>query len=169
VPHLNFGLGGRAAENLNTSTLPWTKNIDLRLNKGFRFGRLDWTFYADVRNLLNFKNVEGAYAETGDVTNSLLKDKTLSPELQNLASEALQAGTLQSDGTIDLSTPCSTWGSPVNCESLRRVEARFGNGNQLYTLAEQNRALNAYYDAFFGLQRFNGSPRHIRVGIEVNF
>src|SRR5881628_2220637 len=79
VPHLNFGLGGRAAENLNTSTLPWTKNIDLRLNKGFRFGRVDWTFYADVRNLLNFKNVEGAYAETGDVTNGLLKTKTLSP------------------------------------------------------------------------------------------
>src|SRR5207245_10895877 len=140
VPHLNFGLGGRAAANLNTSTRPWTKNIDLRLNKGFRFGRLDWTFYADVRNLLNFKNVEGAYAETGDVTNGLLKTKTLSPELQNLASEALQAGTLQSDATIDLSIPCSTSGAPVNCESLRRVEARFGDGNQVYTLGEQNRA-----------------------------
>jgi carboxypeptidase family protein/TonB-dependent receptor-like protein len=173
VPHLNFGLGGRAAENLNASVLPWTKNVDIRLNKGFRVGRLDWTFYADVRNLFNFTNVEGAYAETGGVTNDVpnigLRDQTLNPERSNLASEASQAGVLQPDGTINLNASCSSWGTPVNCQSLRRVEARFGNGDGLYTPAEQNRALNAYYDAFFGPQRFNGAPRNIRVGFEVNF
>src|SRR3989442_14184295 len=40
VPHLAFGLGGRAAEPLNASTLPWTKNVDLRVTKGFRLGRV---------------------------------------------------------------------------------------------------------------------------------
>ncbi len=173
VPHLNFGLGGRAAASLNNSTLPWTRNIDLRLNKGFRFGRLDWTFYADIRNLLNFKNIEGVYAETGDVTNNAgpqnLKDKLLSPEQQNLVSDASQAGVLQPNGTINLNVSCSTWDVPVNCEALRRVEARYGDGNLLYSPEEQSRALNAYYDAFFGPHRFNGQPRHIRVGFEVNF
>src|SRR2546428_10063009 len=92
VPHLSFGLGGRAAENLNASILPWTRNVDVRVNKAFRVGRLDWTVYADIRNIFDFKNIEGLYAETGDVTNSLLKNKTLSPEVQNLKSQAGPAG-----------------------------------------------------------------------------
>ena len=52
---------------------------------------------------------------------------------------------------------------------LRRTEARFGDANGIYTLAEQTRALNAFYDAFFGPQNLYGAPRHIRVGFEVNF
>ncbi|OLD39639.1 MAG: hypothetical protein AUI57_02580 [Candidatus Rokubacteria bacterium 13_1_40CM_2_68_8] len=169
VPHLSFGLGGRAAENLNASILPWTKNVDVRVNKGFRIGRIDWTVYADIRNVFNFKNIEGVYAETGDVTNSLLKEKTLSPERQNIASEASDASALTKDGSVDLTLGCSGWGNPANCESLRRVEARFGNGDGIYTPAEQDRVLNAFYDAFLGPQRFNGQPRHIRVGFELNF
>ena len=169
VPHLSFGLGGRAAENLNASILPWTKNVDVRVNKGFRIGRIDWTVYADIRNVFNFKNIEGVYAETGDVTNSLLKEKALSPERQNIASEASDANALTKDGSVDLTLGCSGWGNPANCESLRRVEARFGNGDGIYTPVEQDRVLNAFYDAFLGPQRFNGQPRHIRVGFELNF
>jgi len=169
VPHLGFGLGGRAAENLNASTLPWTKNINARVTKGFRVGRLDVTAYADARNILNFKNLDGAYAETGDVSNSVLKGKELTPERQNLASEAAAAQALSSDGTIDLTLGCGGWGDPANCESLRRVEARFGDGDGKYTKGEQENALNAYFNAFFGPHRFNGQPRHIRVGFELNF
>ena len=169
VPHLSFGLGGRAAENLNASVLPWTTNVDVRINKGFRVGRLDWTLYADIRNVFNFKNIAGVYAETGDVTNSLLKDKTISPEVQNLKSEASQAGALTGDGSVDLTLGCGGWGIPANCESLKRVEARFGNGDGVYTPAEYTRAFDAYYNTFFGPQRFAGQPRHIRVGFELNF
>ena len=169
VPHLSFGLGGRAFENLNASVLPWTRNVDVRLNKGFRVGRVDWTMYADIRNIFNFTNVEGAYAETGDVTSSLLKDKTLSPERTNLASEATKASALTSDGSVDLTLGCASWGIKANCESLKRVEARFGNGDGIYTPAEQRRALNSFYNSFLGPQRFNGQPRHIRVGVELNF
>src|SRR5207244_4222628 len=121
VPHLSFGLGGRAAENLNASVLPWTTNVDVRINKGFRVGRLDWTLYADIRNVFNFKNIAGVYAETGDVTNSLLKDKTISPEVQNLKSEASQAGALTGDGSVDLTLGCGGWGIPANCEALKQI------------------------------------------------
>ena len=143
--------------------------MDVRLNKGFRVGRLDLTAYADIRNILNFKNVEGVYAETGDVTNSLLKDKTLSPEIQNLKSQASQAGALTPNGSVDLTLGCGSWGIPSDCESLKRVEARFGNGDGIYTPAEYNRAFDAYYNAFFGPQRFAGQPRHVRLGFELNF
>jgi len=40
---------------------------------------------------------------------------------------------------------------------LRRTEARFGNADGTYTLDEQTRALNAYYDAFNGPQWLYGA------------
>jgi hypothetical protein len=49
------------------------------------------------------------------------------------------------------------------------VEARFGDGDGVYTLAEQANAFNAYYDLFNGVQNFYGQPRSIRVGFELNF
>ena len=64
---------------------------------------------------------------------------------------------------------CSSWAKPINCESLRRVEARFGDGNGIYTTAEQQNALNSFYNSFFGPSRFYGQPRHVRLGLELNF
>jgi hypothetical protein len=168
--HLNFGLGGRAAEPLNASVMPWTKFVDLRLNKGLRVGRLDVTAFADVRNLFNWTNIVNLFAESGDVVNSVHRTKTLTSEFSGLLDEANQAAALEGDGTtIDLRGSCQGWGKPVNCESLRRVEARFGDGDGQYTLAEQTRALNTYYDAFFGAYRFNAQARSIRIGFETSF
>jgi outer membrane receptor for ferrienterochelin and colicin len=177
APRLNFGLGGRAASGttLNQFELPWTKNVDMRLNKGLRFGRLDATAYLDVRNLFNFRNIVGVFAETGDVTNE--KNKTISAigdpalgtvEYGNLWDEAGNAGALGADRSIDL-TSCASWSSQINCVSLRRVEQRFGDGNGVYSLDEQERALNTYYDSFFGPWRFYGAARSIRLGLELKF
>jgi hypothetical protein len=184
VPFLVFGLGGRVDEgaNLNASVLPWTKNIDLRLNKGFRIGSMDITAYADMRNALNFRNITGVYAETGDVVNAKHKHDFLSSEYDGMFSEANDAGAIVAGSTdnsnvlttgpvaaIDLTLACSNWSKPINCESLRRVEARFGDGNGIYTVAEQQNALNTFYRSFFGAERFNGQPRNIRLGFELNF
>ena len=57
----------------------------------------------------------------------------------------------------------------VDCVNLRRVEARFGDGDGIYTLAEQTTALNSYYELFNGVQNFYGTPRSVRVGFELNF
>ncbi len=169
APQPGPGLGGLAAEQVNASQLPTTKTLDLRLTKRFQMGGRELRAYADVRNLFNFTNVLGLYAETGDVTNDLLKQKILDPELTNLGAEASQAGALNADGSIDLSGNCNTWGSPQNCVALRRVEARFGNGDLLYTPAEQTRALDTYYNSFFGPWRFYGPSRTVRVGVELGF
>lgn len=170
VPFLSFGLGGRADENLNNSVLPWTKRIDLRLNKGFRLGSMDLTAYADIRNLLNWRNITGLFAETGDVVNAKHKHDLLQSEFDGMQSEASDANAIVSGTTADIDLgSCSDWGKPINCESLRRVEARFGDGDGIYTLPEQTRALDAFYRSFFGPERFNGEPRHIRVGFELNF
>ena len=169
APQLGPALGGRAAEDLNASRLPTTKTLDLRLTKSFQAGGRALRAYADFRNLLNLTNVVALYAETGDFVNVLHKDKLLSPELQFLQSEASQSGALRPDGSIDLSGNCNAWGIPWDCVALRRVEARFGNGDLLYTPAEQTRALDTYYNSLFGPWRFHGPARTVRVGVEVAF
>jgi hypothetical protein len=181
VPFLSFGLGGRADENLNNSVLPWTKRIDLRLNKGFRVGTMDITAYADIRNLLNWKNITGLFAETGDVVNAKHKHDLLTSEYTGLFNEATDAGAIKAGTTnnsnvlapavadVDLTLSCSNWGTPLNCESLRRVEDRFGNGDGIYTVSEQIKALDSFYRSFFGPERFYGEPRHVRLGFELNF
>jgi carboxypeptidase family protein/TonB-dependent receptor-like protein len=169
VPFLNFGLGGRAEGGLNNAVLPWTKNIDLRINKGFSLGRVDFTAYADVRNLMNWKSIVGLFAETGDVVNADFKEELLQAEFDGIVNEAQLAGALLAGDAVDLTVSCANWASPLNCESLRRVEARFGNGDQAYTLAEQTRALDTYYNSFFGPSRFYAAPRHVRLGLELSF
>jgi hypothetical protein len=52
---------------------------------------------------------------------------------------------------------------------LQRTEARWGNGDGIYTAAEQTATLNAWYDSFNGTQRMYGAPRLIRIGAELSF
>jgi len=181
APRLAFGLGGRTLEgqSLNSFEMPWTKNVDLRLNKGVRLGRIDATLYADIRNLFNWRNIVGVFAETGDVVNRLHRTETIgiptstlaasTGEYRQLWNEAFAAGAFDAASKeVDL-TSCASWLSQLNCASLRRVEARFGNADGVYALDEQERAFNTYYDAFFGSWRFYSQPRNVRLGLEVRF
>jgi hypothetical protein len=158
--------GGTPIEPLNSSRLPWTKTLDLTLSKGFRVGRFGGTMYADLRNLLGFTNLLGAYAETGTVENDLYRQVLASPELANLANEASSNNALLPGGTVDLNA-CATWFIPVNCVVLHRVERRFGNGDGLYSTTEQLQAFNAFYEAFLGQLRFYGPARTVRIGVQL--
>ncbi|HWZ29647.1 MAG TPA: carboxypeptidase regulatory-like domain-containing protein, partial [Gemmatimonadales bacterium] len=64
APGTNFGLTANSSGDANSATTPWTKYLDLRLNKALKFGRLDVTMFADIRNLFNWKNITGLFAET---------------------------------------------------------------------------------------------------------
>ena len=173
APRQTLGLIGTQLEPINNSHMPWQKLVDLRVNKGFRVGRLDATAFADARNVFNFKNIASIFAETGDVVNALHRTNTLSDEFARLSIEAGDNGALLSNGDIDLRPACTNWkandASTVNCVMLQRTEARFGDGDRVYTVAEQSRALNAYYDLFNGKQNFYGTPRNIRLGVELSF
>jgi hypothetical protein len=178
APFENYGLAAAQQGSINSSTMPWNKFVDLRLNKGVRIGRLDWTLYADIRNLFNFQNVIAVFAQTGDVTNPANRAKQTASEVVLLAGEASQNQARNpGDGSVILNgtqgaKPCANWSGdagPVDCVLLQRTEARWGNGDGIFTTAEQQRALNAWYDAFNGPQRFYASPRQIRVGAELNF
>ena len=170
-----FGLVSTAQEPLNASNMPWTKNINLRLTKGLKFGGQDLTVFADFRNLMNFKNIINLFAETGDVVNANHRAQALDVEFQNIETEADNNNRLLPNGDINLQPNCSSWtitsglnGAVVNCVALQRAEARFGNGDRLYSLAEREAAFNAFYDSFNAPFQLYDEPRHIRFGFELN-
>ncbi len=107
APRQGFGIVGTQVEPINSSHMPWQKLVDVKVNKGFRVGRLDVTAFADARNVFNFKNVTLLFAETGDVVNALNRQNALSPEFANLAIEANSNGKLLSRGRSTPSTTCS--------------------------------------------------------------
>ena len=172
----NAGLGtivpgpfaiGSAIEPINSSRLPWTKRLDLRITKGVQAGGRTWTVYADVRNLINSQNVRALFGETGDVVNLQHRTQALGPEFANLRAEASSNGALEVDGSTVNLTGCGAWVNSVNCIVLTRVERRFGDGNGMYTLTEQQQALNAYYDSIEGSWFFYNSGRTLRIGVEL--
>jgi hypothetical protein len=129
--------------------------------------------FADLRNVLNVRNLVGAFAETRSGTNSLFQASLLSPEFSNLHIEAQANGTLLSGNAVDLRPDCGTWtgttGGPLDCAALRQVERRFGNGDGIYDPNEQTAAFNAYYQAFFGSAQFYAPARTARIGVELDF
>jgi hypothetical protein len=164
------GTRGSLAGPFNASRTPWTKHLDLRVDKRWRTAGVEWSVFADLRNVLGFDNLVDLFTETGDTANALHRELLLGPELVVLRLEAGDAGALGGDGTtIDLRGNCQAWVTPANCVSLVRVENRFGDGDGLYAAAEQERALNAYYDAFFGAWRFYEPGRTLRAGVQIGF
>ncbi len=168
---------------LNSSRLPSFKNLDLRLTKGFALGGLDLTGYVEARNLLNWRNIIQVFTTTGDVNNARELEKNFAADSADYANEADESGALLGDGSIDLTfggavdprTGCGSWvnqaGTPAapNCVALIRTEERFGNGDHIFDLAEQERASDALYYTVRGIHNFTSNPRRMRLGIEVNF
>ena len=173
APGTNFGLTATQAGDVNSSTTPWTKYLDLRINKGLKLGRLDVTAFADIRNVFNWKNITALFAETNDVTNSIFQHNQIASEFVNLANEANSNGALNAaTQAVNLPANCGTWkgeAGPVDCVELKRAEARFGNGDGVYTLSEQTAALNSYYNLYNGPYTFNDLGRQVRLGFELSF
>jgi hypothetical protein len=130
------------------------------------------TAFADIRNLLNFTNILGLFAETNDVTNAEFESRTIQNEFVTLSNEASNNGALNPNGSISLAN-CGSWtagaGQVVDCVELSRAEKRFGNGDGTYTVAEQTAALNSFYQLFNGPYVFNSTPRQVRFGFELAF
>jgi hypothetical protein len=169
-------------EPINASTMPWFKNVDVRVTKSLNVGRLDWTLFAESKNLFNFRNVLNLFLETGDVVNAQHRDKWVDEQTLQLETEAGDNGlrrTVGGETAVDLSSPgvCAGWssrtgggaGGPVDCVLLQRAEARFGNGDGIYTSSEYTAAFNAWYNLSQAPDRFYGAGRRLRIGAEISF
>ncbi len=173
TPDFNLGagtitpsIGGNPSGSPNSGHLPFTKTLDLRLTKVLRLGGRPWTLFADFRNLLDFTNMLAVFSETGTNVNPLYQSRFEASQKPFLYFEAGSA--VKPNGDVDL-TSCASWGNnQLDCVATIRAEQRFGNGDKLFTVAEQTAAFDAWYTILFGPSRFNAPGRTIRIGVQLN-
>jgi hypothetical protein len=159
--------------------LPAFRQLDLRFSRqlGSRPGSA--RFYVDARNLLNRRNTVRVFAETNATEHASLRDFTVTSHTSALRDEAADNGLLLGDGGIDLrfggdgAGGCAGWVSvqgdaaAPSCVALVRAEQRFGNGDGIYSGAEQQAAAGALFDVLQG--GFYSEPRRVRLGVELMF
>ena len=170
-------------ESWNSGTMPWIKNVDLRVTRAFQLGARSMTVFADFRNLFNWTNLTNVFAETGDVVNDLYKAKWIAPYTSSLLAEAgslwhpqdiTKNGETTSMNAMNLTGDCSQYAPTqyygvANCIMLRRAEARFGNGDGILDESELNVMMGQFYNANHGPWTLNDSGLNIRFGFEFNF
>lgn len=179
-----FGLSGQPLEGLNQSTMPWIKNVDLRINRGFRVAGTDMTVFADMRNLFNWTNLTRIFAETGDVVNEVNRDAYITSRVDALR---LEAGNARETRTVngaavagyDLTGDCTQYRpagldhgdrtSIPNCLLLRNTERTFGDGDGFLDDNEVLNAFTASYNSQTGPWTFRGPGFNMRLGFELNF
>ena len=167
----------RIEGDYNGARLPMLKFFDMKLTKGFQLGGVDLTAYADIRNLFNFRNILQVFTTTNDITSSVERDEIHRGELQDYQNEAAaNPNALRTNGDIDLTAnSCATWitsdlvAAPPNCIYLQRTEQRYGDGDGVFTVSEQTRAVDALYNHIRGEQNFTGPERRVRLGVELSF
>ena len=159
--------------SMQSERLPMRKQLDLRFSKALGDAPYAPRFFIDARNLLNFTNVIRAFRDSERV--EVARERLIAEGLGGVRDEATQNGAYDAaTGAVNLSTPgiCAAWvttqgsGGAPNCVALLRAEARYGNGDGIYSEDEQRTAVGAAFDATY-LTRFNGTPRRVRIGIEV--
>ncbi|HWA15872.1 MAG TPA: hypothetical protein VG817_05535, partial [Gemmatimonadales bacterium] len=168
--------------NFNSARTPTIYNLDLRLTRSVDLGRAGVVLFGDVRNLLNIRNVVRVFAQNGQTHNPLDVERFRGGALANFANEGDENGVRGGDGTLDLTfggatdprAACGNWtsggtGRAPNCAYLIAAEERFGNGDHRFTVAEQSRAFDAYYQTAKGEPNFTGPGRRVRLGVEVHF
>jgi hypothetical protein len=165
----------------NSARLPASKQFDLRVTKAFGFGQVALTAYLDVRNLFNFANLLRVFRVTGAPVNPAEQAMHWASDSSLFASEAQRSGWWPGDGTIDLTfggglaSGCAAWAradgqlAAPNCVYLIRAEERYGDGDHVFSVAEQRRASDAFYLFERGIHNFTGDPRRLRVGVEASF
>lgn len=166
----------------NSARTPAIYNLDLRLTRTIEFGAASLVIFGDIRNLFNTRNVLRVFAQSGRTRNPLDLSRFRSGALESYANEGQENGVRAGDGTLDLSfggaadprASCGLWTAGgttrvPNCVYLVEAEERFGNGDHLFTTAEQTRAFDAYYQTAKGEQNFTAPGRRVRLGAEVHF
>jgi len=129
----------------NSSRLPHTWTVDLRVAKGFSIGRLQARAYVDVRNLANRRNVVAVRRDTGSPEAGAL-------QIETLAAEAYAAG----PAAIPYESPA--YRPDADLDGNRLLE-----GEELLPLYQ--RAARDFLQPLFAY----GPPRLVRFGVQLEF
>jgi hypothetical protein len=161
-PPTDAGLGAIPDEDLNASRTPGFKAFDVRITRGFRIGDNRLRAFADWRNPFHIFNTTSVYLETGQITNAVHREENLDALLRD--------ATLDGDPNIDdFDIMAESPDNALNKYMLMQAEARFGNGDGLFTVAEQTTAFGANYDLFNNPLNRRSGDRSLRLGLEFVF
>lgn len=162
----------------NADRLPMYKQFDARFTRDFMIGKLDLTGYLDARNILNLENITRVWSTTGTINNGAYAATLWTSDSASFALFGNQSGIRQANGDLQLPTTIAgcaqfkngTTPTAPACYYYIRSEQRNGNGDGLYTLAEQKSAAATARDInTFGARNFVTGGRSLRFGLEVNF
>ncbi len=150
--------------SINGAETPWTVGFDMRLTKGIPLGEgLDLQAFLDWRNPFDLKTNTQVFLETGNTVNAVHRTQTLQGLLRDV----------QLDGSNDIDSFDIVAESPdndFNKYMLLRAEQRFGNGDGIFTVAEQEEAFGQVYENNFGVEsRFERSDQLMRLGLRLSF
>lgn len=158
------GLEGVPESSINGNTTPWNWTFDFRLTKGFQLGRsLNLQAFLDWRNPLNLTSQTTLFLETAAAVNEQHFDQQLGT--------ALRDSRLDGDNIIrDFDIVAESPETEFNKFMLLRAEQRFGNGDGIYTVDEQERAFGQRYEDIWGENvRFRRSDQSFRLGLRLAF
>jgi hypothetical protein len=144
-------------------TMPWQFELDLRVSKGFSLGG-GWNVQAfvDWRNPFGISYTRFVFAETGDTQHGLARTEWVSTELRD---SSLDGDTDIRDFDIAAESPEHDY----NKFMLMRAEERWGNGDGVFTVEEQEEAFGYDWEWFFGDYTLAPSNQLLRVGLRVAF
>jgi hypothetical protein len=163
------------------SRLPSFKQLDLRVTRSFSIAGRELVAYLDGRNILNFENVIAVFATTGQTSSPAEQSAVYQQDSASYQALGVANGISTGSGDLDLryggavAAGCGNFVNPQfnpstpDCVYLIRAEERFGDGDHIFTIAEQRRASSAAYEVGRGRNTFLGSPRRLRLGLEFRF
>ena len=166
---------------LNDQRLPSIRRLDLKVSKGFGVGSRTLSAFLDARNLLGTENVARVFAVNGSTSNATALGEFTSELLISYQQEGDNNGLTGGDGSIDLrfggiADPrqgCDNWVNTAsrpaapNCVALIRTEERFGDGDGVFSVAEQERTAEALYRVQFDRSALLSAGRLVRVGLSL--
>jgi len=153
--------GGTPIEQLNSSRGPNLAAFDLRVTKGFELFGKGVSAFADFRNPFNLYTTNRVFIETGENVNDVWYEQSIQQTLNT------QSGL----GTPQTMVIAQWPENAVNQYMLAQAEARFGNGDGIFTLEEQTTAWGTYmnYAADGSPWRLRQSNQSLRLGLELVF
>lgn len=155
--------GSLAESSFGGLEMPWQVEFDLRFSKGFGLGRgLNLQLFVDWRNPFDIAVTRQVFAETGDTSHGLAREVWVGGALSDPG--------LDGDSEIrDFDIAAESPENPFNRYMLMRAEQRFGNGDGIYTVEEQEAAFGQDYEWFRGEYRLAPSNQSLRLGLRLAF
>jgi hypothetical protein len=153
---------GPASTPIGALQTPWQTRFDIKLTKAFQLGK-GWRLqaYIDWRNPFDIAVTETVFLDTGNPVNEQARARLLN--------DALADPRLDGDNDIrDFDIVAESPETDFNKFMLLRAEERWGNGDGIFTVEEQERSFGQEWEYGSGLAAFVPSNQSLRLGLRIS-